>query len=159
VNGVKLAEDFQFFKSTSFPGRIIFDKNNTSFNIGDIITVFGYTSNTGPNDNDYGSLKTNQFTAQWSVPPTFTNQTVTGRFVVEAFDDTSGLLTNQLYVDFIPGESNYETTFNNLSLNIYYRFRVTFEATYVGYLNNKVKTCSYAEGYFDTTNSYINNTY
>jgi len=159
VNGVKLAEDFQFFKSTSFPGRIIFDKNNTSFNIGDIITVFGYTSNTGPNDNDYGSLKTNQFTAQWSVPPTFTNQTVTGRFVVEAFDDTSGLLTNQLYVDFIPGESNYETTFNNLSLNIYYRFRVTFEATYVGYLNNKVKTCSYAEGYFDTTNSYLNNTY
>lgn len=159
VNGVKLAEDFQFFKSTSFPGRIIFDKNNTSFNIGDIITVFGYTSATGPNGNDYGSLKTNQFKAQWTVPPTFTNSSVTGRFVVEAFDDTSGLLTNQLYVDFVPGQANYETTFYNLSLNIYYRFRVTFEATYTGYLNNQVKTCSYAEGYFDTTNSYINNTY
>jgi len=159
VNGVKLAENAQFFKSTSFPGRIIFSKNNTNFNIGDIITVFGYTSSTGPEGNDYGSLQTNQFQAQWTVPPTFTNNNVTGRFVVEAFDDTSGTLTNQLYVDFVPGEANYEATFTNLSLNIYYRFRVTFEATYVGYLNNKVITCSYSEGYFDTTNEYINNTY
>lgn len=159
VNGVKLAENAQFFKSTSFPGRIIFSKNNTNFSIGDVITVFGYTSSTGPDGNDYGSLQTNQFQVQWAVPPTFTNNNVTGRFVVEAFDDTSGTLTNRLYVDFVPGEANYEATFTNLSLNIYYRFRVTFEATYVGYLNNKVITCSYSEGYFDTTNEYINNTY
>lgn len=159
VNGVKLIEDTQFFKSTSFPGRIIFDRNNTSFSVGDIITVFGYTSAAGPDGNNYGSLKTNQFTAQWSASPTFTNDTVTGRFIVDVFDNTSGALSNNLVVDFIPGTANYEATFNNLSLNIYYKFRVTFEATYTGYLNNKVVTCSYSEGYFDTTNSYINNTY
>jgi DNA-binding beta-propeller fold protein YncE len=159
VNGVKLAEDFQFFKSTSFDGRIIFDKNNTSFNVGDIITVFGYASSTGSEGNNYGSLKTNQFTPQWSVPPTFTNSNVTGRFIIEAFDNNSGILTNTLYVGFVPGQTNYQANFNNLSLNVYYKFKVTFEVTYTGYLNNKVTTCSYAEGYFDTANSYIKNTY
>ena len=156
VNGVNLAPDEQFFKSTSFDGRIIFDQ--TTFTIGDVITVFAYSKN-GVSSNNYGSLRTNSFTAQWSVPSTFTNNTVTGRFIVEAFDNTSGILTNQLYVDFVPGESNYEATFSNLSLNIYYKFKVTFEATYNGSLNNKVITCSYAEGYFDTTNNYINSTY
>ena len=37
VNGLKLAEEFQYFKSTSFDGRIIFDKLYTTFSLGDVI--------------------------------------------------------------------------------------------------------------------------
>lgn len=158
VNGVSLAENFQYFKSTSFDGRIIFDGANTQFSIGDLITVFAY-SKSGVADYNYGSLGKNEFTARWSVPPTFTNPEVTGKFIVEVFNKQTNLLLYKVEQQFIPTQANYEATFNSLSLNIYYKFKVTFEATYTGYLNNKVITCSYAEGYFDTTNNYINNTY
>jgi len=159
VNGVKMAEDFQYFKSTSFDGRIIFDQSNTNFQVGDVISVLAVSKDFGSNNNDYGTLAVNSFTAQWNVPTSFTNDTVTGRFIVQVFNDNTSILTNQLFVDYVPGQSNYTATFDNLSLNVEYRFRVTFEATYTGYLNNKVITCSYAEGYFDTTSAYINNTY
>lgn len=159
VNGVKLAIDEQYFISTSFPGRIIFDKNSTIFNVGDIISVLYVTESNNQNNNNYGSLKTNQFTAQWSVPTSFTNETVTGRFIVQAYDNDTNNLTNQVIIDYTPGESNYEALLTSLPLNINFKFVVTFEATYIGYLNNKVITCSSAEGFFDTTNRYINNTY
>jgi hypothetical protein len=159
VNGIKLADDAQYFKSTSFDGRIIFDKIYTSFNTGDIISVLTVSKDKGQNNNNYGSLKTNEFLVQWSVPPTFTNSEVTGRFIVQAFNDDTDALTNQKIVDFVDGQANYESLLTNLPLNINYRFKVTFEATYYAYLNNEVITCSYSEGYFDTTNSYINNTY
>jgi len=159
VNGVKLADDAQYFKSTSFDGRIIFDKIYTNFNTGDIISVLAVSKDKGQNNNNYGSLKTNQFLVQWSVPPTFTNTDVTGRFIIEAFNDDTNALTNKKTVDFVNGQANYQSLLTNLPLNVNYRFKVTFEATYYAYLNNEVITCSYSEGYFDTTNSYINNTY
>lgn len=158
VNGVKLAPDEQFFVSTSFDGRIIFDKLYTTFSLGDVISVL-YATQDGTNNDNYGSLLTNTFTAQWSVPPNFSNSAVTGRFVARVYDDNTNNLLNQNYVDFVPGESNYESIFTSLPLNLYFKFTVTFEATYVGYLGNKVITCSSSEGYFDTTNRYINNTY
>lgn len=159
VNGVKLADDAQYFKSTSFDGRIIFDKIYTSFNTGDVISILTVSKDKGQNNNNYGSLKTNQFLVQWSVPPTFTNTEVTGRFIVQAFNDDTNALINQKIVDFVDGQANYESLLTNLPLNVNYRFKVTFEATYYAYLNNEVITCSYSEGYFDTTNSYIKNTY
>lgn len=159
VNGVKLADDAQYFKSTSFDGRIIFDKIYTSFNTGDIISILAVSKDKGQYNNNYGSLKNNQFLVQWSVPPTFTNTEVTGRFIIQAFNNDTGVLTNQKTVDFVDGQSNYESLLTNLPLNVNYKFKVTFEATYYAYLNNEVITCSNSEGYFDTTNSYINNTY
>jgi len=159
INGVKLAQDFQYFISTSSDYRIIFDKNNTQINVGDVISILAVSKDKGLNNNNYGSLKTNQFTVQWSVPPNFTNDTVTGRFIVQAFNDDTGNLTNQQIVNFTPTTSNYAVTFKSLPLNVSFRFRVTFEATYLGYFNNKVITCSYSEGYFDTKDNYINNTY
>jgi hypothetical protein len=159
VNGVKLADDLQYFKSTTFDGRIIFDKNNTSFSVGDVISVLASSKPNGSDNNDYGSLSTNQFTVNWAVPTTFTNSSVTGRFIIEAFNNDTGVKTNQLFLDYSPSISNYEVVLNSLSLNVNYRFRVTFEATYTGYLNNKVITCSYSEGFFNTTSAYINNTY
>ena len=159
VNGLKLAEEFQYFKSTSFDGKIIFNKS-VNFNIGDVISVLAVSkSNTFNGTNNYGSLKTNQFKVQWTVPTTFTNNSVTSRFIIQAYNNDTNILTNQVFVDYVDGQSSYETTLTNLSININFRFKVTLESTYTGYLNNKVVTCSYAEGYFDTTNAYINNTY
>ena len=159
VNGLKLAEEFQYFKSTSFDGKIIFNKS-VNFNIGDVISVLAVSkSNTFNGTNNYGSLKTNQFKVQWTVPTTFTNNSVTSRFIIQAYNNVTNILSNQVFVDYVDGQSSYETTLTNLSININFRFKVTLESTYTGYLNNKVVTCSYAEGYFDTTGAYINNTY
>lgn len=157
INGVNLLENTQYYASTTSDYRIIFDKNNTVINVGDVISILTVSTNRG--SNDYGSLDINQFTVQWSVPPNFTNDTVTGRFIVQAFNDDTDNLTNQEITPFVPTVANYSVTFTSLPLNVNFRFRVTFEATYVGYLNNEVITCSYSEGYFDTNNNYINNTY
>lgn len=159
VNGVEMVYNEQFFVSTSFDGRIIFDQNSTVFNIGDIISVLYVTKLNGTNNNNYGSLTTNEFTTSWTVPTTFSNSNVTGRFIVDVYDNTTNNLLFKNYVNFVPGESNYTSTFTSLPLNVYFKFVVTFEATYTGYLNNKVITCSQSEGFFDTTGSLINNTY
>jgi hypothetical protein len=71
----------------------------------------------------------------------------------------TNFLTNQIYIDYSQNTSNYFALFTNLSLNINYRFRVTFEVIYNSLLGNKITTCSYSEGYFNTTGSYINNVY
>jgi len=160
VNGVKLAENYQFFKSKTFDGRLIFEKNNSSFKTGDIISVLAYSKAAEYNGvYNYGSLPTNEFLVQWIVPTTFTNDTVTGKFIIKLYDDDTGNLTNQTSVNFVPTISNYSALLTNLPLNVNFKFKLIFEATYNGYLNNQVITCSYAEGYFDTTNLYINNTY
>jgi hypothetical protein len=158
VNGVTAVQDLQYYVSTSFPGRIIFDSDTLKVKIGDVISVLAVSQDTGDGDN-YGSLDTNEFLAQWSVPPQFTNSKVTGRFIAQVFNNDSGLLMFQNTLPFIDGQANYESTFTNLSIGINYRFSITFEATYVGYLNNTVITCSVAEGYFDTNSSVLKNTY
>jgi hypothetical protein len=159
VNGVTQVENIQYFISTSFDGRIIFNDENMVVRIGDVISVLAVSQDRGPDFNNYGTLTVNEFLAQWSVPSQFTNSKVTGRFIVQAFNDDTNLLMNQNIVPFVSGQSNYESLFTNLSIGINYIFRVTFESTYVGYLNNSIITCSFAEGYFDTNNDYIKNTY
>jgi len=159
VNGTTQVQDIQYFISTSFDGRIIFNNDNMIVHVGDVISVLAVSQDKGPDFNNYGSLQTNEFLAQWSVPPQFTNPNVTGKFIVQAFNDDNGLLMNQNVVPFISEQANYESLFTNLSIGINYVFRVTFESTYVGYLNNNIITCSFAEGYFDTNNDYIKNTY
>jgi hypothetical protein len=159
VNGVKLAENYQYFLSDSFDGRIIFELSNTEFKIGDVISVLAVSKSKGQDGNNYGSLKETQFNVIWSVPPSFTNNNVTGRFIIRAYDNDTNVLTNQSYIDFIDGQSNYNYLINNLSLNVNYRFEVIFEATYNSLLNNKIITCSSSEGFFDTTSLYLNNKY
>ena len=156
VNGIKLANDVQYFKSKSFDGRIIF--NGTTFQLGDVITVLA-VSKLGTTTYNYGSLKTREFLAQWSVPPSFTNDKVTGKFIVQAFNDKTNVLLNQGTVSYVDGESNYSYLFTNLPQGINFRFRVTFEATYPAYLGNNVITCSYSEGKFDTNNKFNELTY
>jgi len=158
VNGIKLAENSQFFKSTSFDGRIIFNKDTSTFINGDVITVLAVSKN-GVLDFNYGSLKVPEFTANWYVPESFTNNSVTGKFILQTFDVDTNNQLNYGVVDFVRGQSYYEYKFTSLPLGTHFRFSVTFEATYTGYFDNKVTTCSVAEGYFDTDNEYIKNTY
>lgn len=159
LNGLKLAENYQYFLSDSFDGRIIFEQSNTNFKVGDIISVLCLSKDKGENNNNFGSLTETNFTASWSVPQSFTNNNVTGRFIIKAYDKNTNVLTNQGFVDFIENQTNYTYNINNLSLNVEYRFEIVFESTYKGLLNNNITTCSISEGFFDTTSLYLNNKY
>lgn len=161
VNGVELVQNQQFFLSVSEPNRIIFDKAFVDpLKPGDVISFLGISPNFIFGGNNYGSIPTTDFTIQWWVPSELPKN-VSGNFIVQVFkkDDPSNLVMYQKTQPFVNGLANYTTTINNIALNLYYRFRVTFEAEYTAYLDNKITTCSFSEGYFDTTSRYLNNTY
>jgi DNA-binding beta-propeller fold protein YncE len=159
VNGTKLTKDLDYYISNTFNGRIIFN-NNIALAIDDVVSVLFAYSQAGINSPNYGSLSTNQFTLTWTVPTAFTNPEVVGRFIVQLFDNVTGnLLSQQTPIDFAPGQSQYSSLFTSLPLDTELRFKVTFETKYIGYLNNEVITCSFAEAYANTTSEYINNVY
>lgn len=159
VNGVELVQNQQFFLSTSQDNKIIFN-NLAPIVLGDVISIFAVSPNFIFGGNNYGSLDKNEFSVQWGSVPELP-ENVSGKFIVQIFDnnDITNTVLYQQQTNFVEGLTNYVLTFNSLAVNIYYRFRVTFETTYTTYLNNQITTCSYAEGYFDTVNEYINNTY
>jgi hypothetical protein len=159
VNGIQMAQNYQYFLSDSFDGRIIFEGSTTVLNIGDVVSVLAVSKTGAQIGNDYGSLEENSFDARWNVTPEFTNQDVTGRFIVKVYDNDTNVLTNQYFVDYINGQSSYSYKIDNLSLNVNYRFEIIFETTYTSLLNNKIITCSSSEGFFDTTSLYLNNKY
>lgn len=159
INGVEMVENQQFFKSTSQDNRIILT-NIAPIILSDVISILAVSPNFIFGGNDYGSIPKPEFTIQWSVPSVLPTN-VTGRFVVQVFakNDPLNTVLYQQLVPFEDGQSHYTTTITSIALNQYYRFRVTYESTYRAYLNNEVLTCSNSEGYFDTKNEYINNTY
>ena len=162
INGVEMVQDRQFYLSTSQQNRIILDKTYANpINVGDVISILAVSPNLIFGNNDYGSLTKNEFSIQWTINNVIP-EGVTGRFLVQVVDKNDTNYNTILYQKILLLEndkSNYETTITNLALNQYYMFRVLYETTYTGYLNNKVTTCSFSDGYFDTKNSYINNTY
>lgn len=159
INGVELVENQQYFKSLTQDNRIIFD-NMAPIKIGDIISILAVSTTITSGCTNYGSLVIPEFTTRWTVPGTL-EKNVTGKFIIQVFDKNDPY-NNVLYeevIPFIDGTSAYQSTISSLSLNFYYRFRVTFETKYTAYLDNEVTTCSYSEGCFDTKSGYINNTY
>jgi hypothetical protein len=159
INGTKLTENLDYYLSNTFNGKIIFN-NNIALSLGDIVSVLFSYSQAGIYSPNYGSLTENQFSLVWTVPTSFTNDEVVGKFIVQLFDNVTGdLLSQKTPIDFIVGQPYYSSLFTNLPLETELRFKVTFEAKYIGYLNNEVITCSYAEAYANTTGEYINNVY
>lgn len=162
INGIEMVQDRQFYLSTSQSNRIILDKTYVdSIRIGDIISVLAVSPDNLFGTKDYGSLTTTEFKAQWSINFSLP-ENVSSEFIMQVVDYNDSGYTTTLYqnvLPFVEGLGSYESTVNSLSLNQYYRFRVIHKTTYTGYLDNKVTTCSYDEGFFNTKNSYINNTY
>lgn len=159
INGVELVQNQQFFLSKTEDNRIIFN-NISPIVLGDVVSIFAVSPNFILGGNNYGSLEEPTFMVQWGSIPTLPDN-VTGKFIVQIFDkdDISNTVLYQQETEFVSNKVNYDLTFNSLALDLYYRFRVTFQTTYTTYLNNEITTCSYSEGYFDTVNEYINNTY
>lgn len=162
INGIEMVQDRQFYLSTSQSNRIILDKTySDSIKIGDIISVLATSPDNIFGTKDYGSLSTNEFQAQWIVNFTLP-ENVSSEFIMQVVDYNDSGYTTTLYqnvLPFVEGSNSYNSTVTSLSLNQYYRFRIIHKTTYTGYLDNKVTTCSYDEGFFNTKNSYINNTY
>jgi len=163
VNGVQMLEGVQFFKSTTENNKLIFnDSTMGTIVIGDIVSVFAVSTGNITGGYNYGSLDTNSFTANWTVP-TALPENVSNDFVLQVanYNDTGYtiVLYQSIAIPFFSSQGNYTATINSLTLNQRYRFRVLSRATYTDLANNKIKTCSYSEGFFDTTSQKLNNSY
>jgi len=154
VNGTQLAFNYQIFKSSTIPNRFIL--NEALIHTGDIISIFYNASIL--ETNDYGSLLEPNFTVTWFTPGGLNK--IEGKFFVNVYDknDVSNTIMYQQTINYVSDQSSYTVTINNLALDFDYRFEVIFETTYTGYKDNKVITCSQAEGYFNTKGP-INYTY
>ena len=161
INGIEMIQDRQFYLSSSQKNRIILDKKYTeSININDIISILAVSPNLITGDSDYGSLTKNQFYTQWTINSVLP-ENVTGKFLIQVCDeenDYSNILYEKM-VNYEQNKTDYDTTITDIAIGNYYKFRVLFETTYKGYLNNEITTCSYSEGYFNTKSDYINNSY
>jgi hypothetical protein len=161
INGVEMVYNQQFFLSTSRDNRIILDKTYIDpIKIGDIISIFGVSPYIKVND--YGSLKTNVFEPTWLANTSLQEGLTEPKFIVQVALKDDINYNNILYektVPFVVGNNLYTTQISNISLGFYYRFRIIYEVTYNAFLDNKIKTCSSTEGFFDTSSRYVNNTY
>lgn len=137
LNGVTLANNIDYYLSTSVPNRIILEG---ALFIGDIINVF-YNSN----GSLVGNVFSSSFNVAWAIgtPP----QSVNGVFSVEISDDSN--FSNLLYtndIDYVVNQIGYSTTVPlSGSVGDTQYYRVKNKKSYVDICGNPIITIAYSE--------------
>jgi len=137
LNGVTLANNIDYYISTSNPKRIILDGNLV---VGDILNLY-YISNSDVQ----GNIDTTSINIGWSIetPP----QSVNGEFIVEIADDenfSNIIVTGQ--TDYLIGSTNYIKTLNLVgSAGDVQYYRVKNIKKYEDICNNLIETDAYSE--------------
>lgn len=161
VNGVLLNYNVDVFKSSKVANKLIF-KEGTTFEIGDIISVYYYFSGFN-NVGDLGTLNTDTPQFKWSA---LRNVLKTGGF----FGDSTGLFTVEITdrddVDFetilYTGTSVYNNGENGYTLNVgpitttsysSYIYRVKFSKSYI---TNNVFNVYVTDSYSDVGSFKLN---
>lgn len=137
LNGVTLANNIDYYISTSNPKRIILDGNLV---VGDILNLY-YVSNT----NAQGNIDTTSINISWSIqtPPTEVN----GEFILEIAQDedfNNIIVTGQ--TSYVIGSTNYTKTLNLVGSagDIQY-YRVKNIKKYEDICDNLIETDAYSE--------------
>lgn len=137
LNGVTLANNIDYFLSTSNPKRIIFQGGLV---VGDIINVF-YNSN----GSLAGNVFTTSFTVNWSIvtPP----QTTDGVFSVEISNSSSfGTILSTTNIDYIINQVGYSTIVPlSGSVGDTQYYRVKNKKSYIDLCGNPIITTAYSE--------------
>jgi hypothetical protein len=137
LNGVTLANNIDYYLSTSNPKRIILEGNLV---VGDILNLY-YVSNTDAQ----GDIDTTSIGVNWSIdtPP----QLVNGEFIVELADDenfTNIITTGK--TDYVVGSTNYAITLNLTgSVGDVQYYRVKNIKKYEDICGNLIETTAYSE--------------
>lgn len=157
MNGVKLIEDIEFYKSSSTPNKIIFNPHFVTIKEGDILSFWYFKTNLGSN-NDLGTLDKDSVTIAWTVSPLREPLYNTASFTIEVTeksDTTWTSLFSTTKMDYNMNQTTYNTNVTNLVVNKDYKFRVIFEKTYKNVLNEDITTSSNVIGFFNTKNDKI----
>jgi len=137
LNGITLANNIDYYLSTTNPKRIIFESGLV---VGDIINVF-YNSN----GSLVGNVFTTSFGVNWSIviPP----QTTDGLFSVEISDsDNFGTILSSTDVGYTINQVGYSSTIplsGSVGDTQYYRVKNT--KRYVDLCSNPIITTAYSE--------------
>jgi hypothetical protein len=161
LNGVKLIQDIEYYKSSTTKNKIIFNPNFTTINVGDILSFWYFKTTLGDNTN-LGTLRTNSVDIPWTISEEDRLNVTNGYFIVEA-TETSDVTWSSLFysekVLYTPDIDGYLVKVDNLTPNTDYKFRIIFSKVYFNILNEEIITSSQIEGLFNTKNDEINYKY
>jgi len=157
LNGIKLIEGVEFYKSSTTLNKIIFNPHFITIKEGDILS-FWYFKTRLDEYNNLGTLNKDSVTIQWKVTPLREPLYNTGSFKVEVTEKSDTNWTSLFTTKYISYDINnvlYDTNITNLVVNKDYKFRVIFEKTYKNILKEDIITSSNVIGYFNTKNDKI----
>ena len=158
LNGIKLAQDIEYYKSSTVKNKIIFNPNFTTIKTGDILS-FWYFKSTLSEPDDLGTLDKNNITINWSATELNQPEYNTGNFNVQVTELTdtnwSSLFYDQTF-QYEPNLDVYSAFVDNLLANRDYKFRIIFNKIYKNILGEDITTSSEKIGYFNTKNDKIN---
>ena len=157
MNGVKLIEDIEFYKSSSTPNKIIFNPHFVTIKEGDILSFWYFKTNLG-SYNNLGTLDKDSVTITWNVSPLREPLYNTAYFTVEVTEESDTNWTSLFSttdIDYSINQTSYNTNVTNLDVNKDYKFRVIFKKTYKNILNENITTSSNVIGFFNTKNDKI----
>ena len=157
LNGVKLFDGIEFFKSSTTPNKIIFNPNYVTIKVGDILS-FWYFKTKLDVYNDIGTLDKNSVTIRWTQQPIREPVYNTGIFTLEVTEKSDTTWSSLFYtenVKYNENSSTYQSTVTDLLVNKDYKFRIIFKKYYKNILNENIITSSNVIGYFNTKNDKI----
>jgi hypothetical protein len=164
VNGVRLTENVEYFKSTTNSSKLILGLGY-NITVGDSISIFYYTNNNG-GFLELGSYRTLTPTIYWYVPDSYQNYLSSdGLFLVQVTTKNDTSFSNPIqakYVDFNRVENSYNVLLDQLPTNLGENFlvRVYFFKDYHILFNNIVTTRAISEiAGFSVNTNYAENTY
>lgn len=138
VNGATLANNIDFYRSTSDPYRIILEGN---LFIGDVINIFYNTKVT-----NQGNVYTTSFTVGWNIITA--PQTTDGLFTVEFSnnEDFTTLLPTSATTQYVIGQIGYSTpiTLSGSVGDVQY-YRIKNQKDYVDLCGNKISSVAYSD--------------
>jgi len=160
INGVTLAENMDYYRSTTTPNKIIFNPS-TVINLKDILS-FWYFKSRLENRNDLGTLQENKVKIQWKVNPLPQQIFNSGEFVLEVTNKSDINWSSLFYtktIEYVNGSNLYDDLVQNLQANVDYKFRIIFYKKYRNILNEEIISSSSTIGYFNTKNDRITYSY
>ena len=157
VNGKTLAQNLEYYLSTTTKNKIIFNPNNSLIKKDDILS-FWYFKTKLNDDTDLGTLRENKVPIKWSVNPLPEERYNTGEFILEVTETSDTNWTSLFYtktIKYVSGSYGYEDLVENLTVNKDFKFRVIFKKTYKNILDEDIINSSEVIGYFNTKNDEI----
>jgi hypothetical protein len=160
INGVEMTENIGFYRSNSVSNKLNLHPNTVLLS-GDILTIWYFKQSSILGDGDLGKLTSNDVKIRWNiadeiVPSQF--QVPSGYFTVEVTDESDVTYSGVTYSATTPysGRTSYSETFNGVTVNKKYIYRVCLNKVYTSITGDSIITTNCSDnGSFDLTSGQL----